>query len=363
VRVLWFNHRDPLHPQAGGAEVRIHEIGKRLVQNGCKVKLVCEKWNGAERIDFLDGIEIVRIAGKYGVHLSVPFLLNAPKEYDIVIDDIAHAVPWFSPIFTSKPVIGQIHHVHQEVLKCELNPLLARFAALAESSLRYFYKTLVVVSESTKRDLVIRFGIPQERIRVVPNGIAAEFYRPLAKSSEPALLWVGRVKKYKRVDHVLLAFQRIKKELPECKLFVVGDGDELEALCKLSRRLGLSDVIFTGRVSENEKLKLMASSWAIVSASLIEGWGMTITEGAACGTPAVAYDVAGLKDSVRDSETGLLAEAGNVSDLADKLVAVLNDDSLRNDLSRNAINYSREYNWDRSAKEFTVILEQMIDEK
>jgi glycosyltransferase involved in cell wall biosynthesis len=360
VRVLWFNHRDPLHPQAGGAEVRIHEIGKRLVRSGCSVRLVCEKWEGAQPSDVVDGIEIVRIAGKYGVHLSVPFLLNISNRYDIVVDDVAHAVPWFSPLFTNKPVVGQIHHIHQEVLKFELSSSLARFVALAESSLRYFYKTLVVVSESTKHDLVTTFGIPQERIRVVPNGIDAGFYRPMRKSSEPALLWVGRVKKYKRIDHVLLAFQRVKKELPECRLFVVGDGDELEASCKLSRRLGLSDVVFTGRVSENEKLKLMASSWAIINASFTEGWGMTIIEGGACGTPAVAYDVAGLKDSVRDNETGLLAEAGNVGDLAEKIVTVLNDDTLRKELSQNALNHSRRFSWDKAATQFLKILTDIV---
>jgi glycosyltransferase involved in cell wall biosynthesis len=362
VRVLWFNHRDPLHPQAGGAEVRIHEIGRRLVKSGCSVKLVCEKWKGAQPSDVLDGIEIIRIAGKYGVHLSVPFLLSISNRYDIVVDDVAHAVPWFSPLFTNKPVVGQIHHVHQEVLEFELNSSLARFVALAESSLRYFYKTLVVVSESTKHDLVTKFGIPQERIRVVPNGIDAGFYRPMRKSSEPALLWVGRVKKYKRVDHVLLAFQRVKEELPECRLFVVGDGDELEALCKFSRRLGLSDVMFTGRVNENEKLKFMASSWAIVSTSFVEGWGMTITEGSACGTPAVAYDVAGLKDSVRDGVTGSLAENGNIEDLAGKIVRILEDNGLRLRLSRNALEHAKRFSWDKTAKEFMKVLERGIDE-
>jgi glycosyltransferase involved in cell wall biosynthesis len=361
LKILWFNHRDPLHPGAGGAEVRIHEIGKRLVQSGCKVKLVCEKWNGSKRNDFLDGIEIVRIAGKYGVHLSVPFLLNSFNGFDVVIDDVAHAVPWFSPLFTNKPVVGQIHHVHQEVLKFELSSSLAGFVALAESTIKYLYKNLIVVSESGKRDLVTRFGVPQERIKIVSNGIDTEFYRPMRKSSEPTLLCVGRIKKYKRVEHVLAAFQCVKKALPECKLFVVGEGDGLEILSELSGRLGLSDVIFTGKISESEKLKLMASSWAVISASFVEGWGMTIIEGAACGTPAVAYDVAGLRDSIVDHVTGFLAKDGDVEALARSVIEVLENKRLRLRLGDNALQYAKGFSWQRSADDFLRVLELVVD--
>lgn len=360
MKILWFNHRDPLHPQAGGAEVRIHEIGKRLVANGHRVKLVCERWKGAKRNDFLDGIEIVRVAGKYGVHFSVPFLLNSSNGYDVVIDDVAHAVPWFSPLFTSKPVVGQVHHLHQEALKFELNPSLAGLVALVESTLRYLYKTLIVVSESTKRDLITRFRIPEERIRVVPNGVDTRSYRPMRKSSKPTLLWVGRVKRYKRADHVLQAFRLVKSSFPECRLFVVGDGDYLETLCKFSKALGLSDVIFTGKVNQNEKVKFMASSWAIVSASSAEGWGMTIVESAACGTPAVAYDVPGFRDSIRSGETGILVGDGDVGALAAGVLKILECEVFRAELSKNATFYAKRFSWDSTAEKFLKTLNDIV---
>lgn len=363
MRILWFNHRDPKHPEAGGAEVRIREVGKRLVRRSCSVKLVCERWRGSERVDFLDGIEVVRVAGRYGTHLKVPFLLNGDGEYDVVVDDVAHAAPWFSPLFTRKPVVGQVHHVHQGVLSVELSPFLAGPVALSERCLKYLYRVLVVVSESTRRDLVGKFGFSEDRIRVVSNGVDLEFYRPCEKSAVPTVLWVGRVKRYKRVDHVLRAFRLVKGEVPYARLVIVGDGDYLPVLKRMRERLGLSNVVFTGRVSEEEKVRLMGSSWIVASTSLIEGWGMTVTECAACGTPAVAYDVAGLRDSVKNGETGLLVEDGDVEALGEAIVRVLKDEELRLRLSRNALEYAKEFSWDKTAEEFMKVLQWTVNER
>ena len=362
MRILWFNHRDPKHPEAGGAEVRIREIGRRLVRMGCSVKLVCEGWEGCRDVEFLDGIEIVRVFGRCGVHLSVPFLLNGGSEYDVVVDDMAHAVPWFSSLFTRKPVVGQVHHVHQEVLSVELPPFLARFVALSERSLRYLYKVLVVVSESTKRDLIAKFGVPADRIWVVPNGVDLDFYRPCRKSDVPTVLWVGRVKRYKRVEHVLLAFKIVKRSVPDARLFIVGRGDWLKNVEAFAGRIGVSDVVFTGWIGEREKVEIMGGSWVVVSASLVEGWGLNVLEAAACGTPTVAYGVAGLCDSVRDGVTGFLARNGDVRDLANKIIRVLGDEGLRERLSRNCLEYARRFSWDRTAEEFLRVLRLVVDE-
>ena len=357
MRVLWFNHRDPLHPQAGGAEVRIYEIGRRLVQSGHSISLVCERWASSKSTDFLDGIKIFRVAGRLGLHLKVPFMLNALNDCDIIVDDVAHAVPWFSPLFTRKPVICQVHHVHQEVLDIELSAFLARLISLGERSLRHIYRAFIVVSASTKLDLINRLGVSRETIKVITNGVDSEFYRPIRKSSEPTLLCVGRLKKYKRVDHILRAFRLVKRSLPNAKLFVVGDGDHLEILKSFCERMRLPNVVFTGRVSEKEKVRLMAMSWGIVSASLIEGWGMSIVEGAACATPAVAYDVAGLRDSIQHNRTGLLVEDGNVTALADALFSILRDDAFRHRLGSNALQYAKRFSWKESADRFMKVLE------
>lgn len=362
MNVLWFNHRDLLHPQAGGAEVRIMEIGKRLVKNGFNVKLVCERWKGSECKEFLDGIEIVRVSNRYGIHVMVPFLLAKFYDYyDVVIDDIAHAVPWFSSFFTNKPVIGQVHHVHQRALASELSSIVGKFVALSEARIKGAYNKLIVVSESTKNDLIVTLGVSEEIMTVVPNGVALDFFKPAKKSSEPRILCIGRLKRYKRVNHVLQAFSKVGKFFPNAQLFIVGEGDQLNALKKQCKDLGLSNVIFTGRINDNEKVQLMASSWVIVNTSLIEGWGLTLTEAAACGTPAVAYNVPGLRDSVKNDVTGLLVESGDVNTFAKMIIRLLQNELLRNKLSENALRYAKEFSWDKTAEQFMKIIENVVN--
>ena len=354
LNILWLNHRDPKHPFAGGAEVRLHEIGKRLIQNGHSVKLICERWPGSKKTELLDGIEVVRIGNKFTIHLEVPFLVNRFNG-NIIIDDMAHALPWESQFFTHKSVIGQVHHVHQNVLNLELNPIAAQALTLSERAIKY-YKSVIVVSESTKQAL-INLGLPENRMRVIPNGVDTDFYKPTSKSPSPTILWVGRVKRYKRVEHVLYAFGIIEKQLPQSKLIIVGNGDYLENIKSLAKKLELQNIFFPGFIEEKKKAELMGSSWVIVSSSFIEGWGMTITEAAACGTPAVAYDVAGLRDSVSNNETGLLVSDGNFKALAQNMLRILQDDQLRAKLGSNALNRAKQLNWSKVAQEFNDFLE------
>jgi glycosyltransferase involved in cell wall biosynthesis len=354
LNILWLNHRDPKHPFAGGAEVRIQEIGKRLVQNGHSIKLICERWPGSKKTEFLDGIEVIRIGNKYTIHLEAPFIVNRFNG-NIIIDDMAHALPWESQFFTHKSVIGQVHHVHQNVLDFELNPIAAKAITLSERAIKY-YKSVIVVSESTKK-AIIDLGLCKSRVRVIPNGVDTDFYKPTSKSPSPTIIWVGRVKRYKRVEHVLFAFSIVEKQLPDAKLIIVGNGDYLENIKNLAKKIGLKNVSFPGFVEEKNKASLMASSWLIVSSSFIEGWGMTITESAACGTPAVAYDVAGLRDSIINDETGLLVSDGDVKALAQNLLRVLQDDQLRVKLGSNALNRTKQFSWDKVAQEFSDFLE------
>jgi glycosyltransferase involved in cell wall biosynthesis len=358
LKITWINHRDPDNPQAGGAEVRIHEICRRLVKSNCKVRLISERWNGSEETSVLDGIELIRIGGRFTEHILTPLLLKKYDDYDVVIDDMAHGIPWFSPIFTRKPVIGQIHQVQRDVFNIELSPYLARLASLSENSIRLFYRKLITVSESAKCEIINRLGISSNNIEVIPNGITIKSQKSVSKSLHPTILCLGRLKSYKRIDHLLLAFKIISRELPNARLLIAGDGDAGPLLKKMSVKMALSNVFFLGKVSEDMKARLMSSSWVVVSASQIEGWGMTITESAACGSTAVTYDVPGLRESVKDGVTGLLAKNGNIRDLAAKIIEILKNDDFREELSRNALEFSKEFSWDKSAQKFLKVLEE-----
>ncbi len=183
------------------------------------------------------------------------------------------------------------------------------------------------------------------------------------KSECPTVVYVGRIKAYKRLDHLIKAFKIVKDEVENCKLIIAGKGNQ-KPLKKLAFELGFnSSVEFYGEVSEDEKLRLLREAWVFVSPSMKEGWGITVIEANACGTPAVAYDVAGLHDSVQDGVTGLLVDNGNVKALAQTIIEVIEDEMLRLRLSKNALEYVKGFSWDRSSEEFLTVLELVVNER
>jgi len=362
LNVLWINHRDPKHPEAGGAEVRLYEISRKLARMGHRVTVVCEKVRGLPDSEVLDGVEIRRLGGKISIHVLAPlYVKRHSDEYDVVVDDIAHAVPWYSPLVTKKPVVAQIHHVHQDVLRIELSRPVAWIVSRAEKTITKMYNHFIAVSQSTKEELVKRFGIEPDRIAVVPNGIDVEKYRPGSKDSRPTILWVGRIKKYKNLDHLLRAYKIVKQKVQDAQLVIIGFGNQEERMKRLAKELELRDVYFLGKVPEETKIQWMQRAWIIAYTSTIEGWGMAVVEAAACKTPAVAYNVPGLKDSVKHMETGILVEPGNIEALAEAIIRLLKDDELRNWLAKNAYRWAQSFNWDNSAREFLKILESVIE--
>ena len=361
MKILWINHRDPEHPQAGGAEVRLYEIARRLVRMGHEVTVLCEKVDGLPSEEVLDGIKIKRIGSKTSIHLLAPYYVRKHgHEYDVIIDDIAHAVPWYSPLVTKTPVVAQIHHVHQDVVYIELPKPLAWIVNRAEKTIAKVYKHFIAVSQSTKEELVERFSIVPDRIAVIPNGVDLEKYKPGPKDPKPTILWVGRIKKYKNLDHLLIAYKMVKQEITDAQLVIIGTGDQEQKMRELARRLELRDAYFLGKVSEEEKIRWMQRAWIVVSTSMIEGWGITITEVAACKTPAIAYDVPGLRDSVKHMETGILVKQGNIGQLAETIVLLLTNSNLRLKLSESAYYYAQQFCWNKVTEHFMEIIKGVI---
>jgi len=284
MKILWINHRDPKHPQAGGAEVHLREVGKRIVNMGHEVTLISERFARCTDEDNIDGINVKRIGNMYSIHLKAPFFVRKKaKECDVVIDDIAHAVPWYSPIVTERPVIGIVHHVHQIVTPLELPFPLSVAVKEAEKTIKYFYRNIIAVSESTSYDLTNLLGVPRNRVKVIYYGVDHQVYSPeQERFEEPTILWLGRIKKYKNLDHLLMAFRLIKKELPNARLMIAGAGNYEQNIKEFARTLKLDDIVFPGMVFGESKTELLRRSWVLAMTSVIEGWGMSILEAASC---------------------------------------------------------------------------------
>ncbi len=369
MKILVINWQDRKNPLSGGAETHLHEIFSRIARWGNEVTLLCSSFNNVPKREVVDNINIVRIGERYNFNFYVPsatqYLLKK-NNYDIVIDDI-NKIPFFTPIYVKKkPILVILHHFFGHSIYREAILPSALYVNFAERLVPFIYKKKVfaVASKST-RDELVKKGIPNENIHTIYNAVLQGLKPDFAKkSSTPLIMIYGRIKKYKCPDICLHAMKIVSSQVPEAKLVVAGGGNYLPALIELSKKLGLEEnVEFLGFVPEEKKRKLLQSAWVVVNTSLKEGWGITVIEANTCGTPVVASDSPGLRDSVIDGETGFLVKHGNIENLADKIIQILRDKRLQDTLSRNAVKWASKFSWDDSAQKMLRLIQSIVEKK
>ena len=365
-KILILNWQDITNPYAGGAEVHLHEIFKRIAARHHTVMLGCCSYRNAKKYELIDDIEIYRHGNRNFFNFFVPRLyqeIRSSRKIDIVIDDI-NKIPFFTPLFVKEPIIGIVHHLFGRSIYSETSLPGALYVRTVESMIPFIYKNthFSVVSNSTEAEL-IKKGLAAENIRLIHNGVDLSRFRQTGKlkSKEPVIGYLGRIKKYKHIDHLLAAMVIIRRSVPNVTLKVIGTGDHMDSLKKYTVTLGIDDIVqFIGNVSETEKVDLLNNVWFTVNPSSKEGWGLTIIESNACGTPVIAADSPGLRDSVVHNKTGLLYPHGNVDSLAQSAIKLIHDVKLRHKLSTNAIEWSKKFNWDVSATEMLRMIDDVL---
>ena len=369
MRILVLNWLDRENPQAGGAEIHLHETFGRLASRGWEVTLTASGWPGAPDRTELDGIQVHRVGGRHSYLLKAPPFVRRTLDlqgFDLVVEDL-NKVPLFTPLWSSRPLLLLVHHLFGGTAFREASLPLAAATWLLERPIPRVYRSVpvVAVSQSTRADLVRR-GIPEHRVQVVPNGVDVDRFRPVEgegdRYPEPTLLYLGRLKKYKEVELILRAVARLRDRDVPARLLVAGRGDHEAALRDEARRLRLDDarVRFLGFVTEEEKLELLSRSWVHVLTSPKEGWGIVNLEAAAAGTPTVASDSPGLRDSVRNRETGLLVPHGDVEELARAMETLLADPERRQRMAEAGREFARELSWDRTTDRLARALEEAV---
>lgn len=368
MKILAINWQDLKNPQAGGAEIHLGEILRRITEGGNEVTLLCSSFADALKEEWIDGIRVIRRGSRYNFNLVLPFVLKSvlkKERYDIVIEDI-NKIPFYSPLFHNLPLLVVVPHLFSTTVFKEINFALGLYIYLSEKPIRFVYgnKKFMVISESTKDDLVER-GIRGEDIFVVKCGIEHALYKPNSERYPlPTIIYVGRMKKYKSVQHLILAFKLVLQKIPDANLMIVGDGDYLPELKKLSRQLKLQDKIeFAGYVSQEEKVERLQKSNVAICPSLKEGWGLTNIEANACGTPVIASDVPGLRDSVIDGKTGLLFRYGDIEGLAQKIIELLSSKDLQMKLIQGGLEWSKSFSWDKTAEETLDLIKSVVKEE
>jgi glycosyltransferase involved in cell wall biosynthesis len=355
MQIQVVNWQDRENPQAGGAEAHLHEIFGRLARRGHEVTLLCTGFAGAPSRTTLDGIDVHRVGTRYSFPLAAwPYWRRvlAPRHPDVLIEDI-NKVPLLTPWWGAPQTVALVHHLFGTTAFTEASIPIATAVWASERPLGWFYRGVPfqAVSESTRLDLVAR-GIPAAAITVIHNGVDIETLTPdpATRAPVPRFVYLGRLKRYKQIDLILQAFARLAH--PSAVLDIAGTGDDRPRLERLARSLDLGHrVRFLGFVSETGKLALLRAAWALVFTSPKEGWGITNLEAAACGTPVIASDSPGLRDSVRHGETGYLVPHGDVAALVTAMRAIADAPDLVATLGRGGRAFAESLTWDRAARE------------
>jgi len=359
-KILIFNWRDIKHDFAGGAEVYIHELAKRWVEDGNHVTVFAGNDSKSTRNDYIDGVQIVRRGGFYFVYFwaFIYYIFQFRGRYDVIID-CENGIPFFTPFYAKEKKLLVIHHIHQDIFRKGLIGPLAHFASFLEMKVMpYAYRNVqtITVSPSSKDD-IMKFNISDQTPKIIYNGVDLKKYKPAKKSERPLILYLGRLKHYKSVDVLIHAAANLLKKIPNAEFVIAGDGEEKNNLKKLVKSLGIEEHIkFVGKVSEDEKISLFQRAWVFVNPSAMEGWGITTIEANACGTPVVASRVPGLQDAVKNPHTGYLVPYGESEKFAEKIEKLITDTTLRKEMSKNAIEWSKNFDWDKSAREALKLL-------
>lgn len=368
MHILVVNWQDRTHPLSGGAEIHLHEIFGRIAAAGHKVTLLCCAHTGAPAHEVLDGIDIVRAGRRSSFNYTVALWWKrhgAALNPDIVVDDI-NKIPFLTPRFVKRPILAVIHHLFGKTIYSEAGLVAGLYVRAFERRIATVYRNtpLCVVSESTRQECE-SLGFRSDAITVIHNAIDHRHF-PMSitkKADVPTVVFVGRLKKYKSVDHVLRAAAVVHKVLPNIRIEILGTGDQLEALRILAGQLGLTDnVTFHGFVTEAEKTTWLSCAHVVVNSSVKEGWGISNIEANACGTPVISANVPGLRDSVRDGTSGLLYEYGDVGTLAQLMQRLLVDTHERERLSEGALRWASTFTWERSAREMVDLCARVIEQ-
>jgi glycosyltransferase involved in cell wall biosynthesis/O-antigen/teichoic acid export membrane protein len=359
LRVLIVNWRDVRNPEAGGAEAWTHEVARRWVAAGHDVWLLTSGFPGASRMESIDGVRVKRLGRlrRGTFHLLVQKELARLRGFDVVIDEI-NAIPFLTPLWRRRVplTVGLIHQLAVDVWDAELPRPLAAVGRWVEPRLLRLYRNVpvVAVSESTRADLE-ELGL--EHLDVVRGGLdAPPELAGVEKEPAPTFLFVGRLARNKRPDHAVEAFRAIRAARPDARLWIVGRGP-MEAELRESLPAGAE---LLGPLSRAELYERMARAHALLVPSVREGWGLVVVEANAVGTPAVGYDVHGLRDSIRDGSTGRLAPAGSPAELAAHALALVEDPDTYARTCERARAWAGSFSWDRTADELLAVVRERI---
>ena len=369
MRILAVNWRDIRDPLGGGAEIHLHEILSRAAAAGHEVELVVSRPAGAPAEETIDGVRVFRRGHWVVANFVLPGLVRSrlrARPYDLLVEDI-NKIPFYTPLYAGDvPVLAVVPHLFGATVFREANPLLASYVWAAERPLARLYRDVdfEVISPSTREDLAGR-GLDPERIRCIYCGLDHDrlsLADPPPRDDPPLVVSWSRLRRYKSVDVAISAFARIRAALPGARMTIMGRGPDEARLRALVRRRGLVGAVeFAGYLDDAELSRVLHRARVFLNPSPKEGWGLTVIEANACGLPVVASDRPGLRDSVRDHETGRLVPYGDAEAMADAALDLLRDPRCWAAYSEAARAWAATFDWDVCARESLELFAEVAE--
>lgn len=370
MNILWLKWKDRTHPEAGGAELLTEEIIKRLVEDGHKVKIITGGYKDCLQKETVDGAEIIRLGNKFTTYFKTYryYKKNLVGWSDVVIDEI-NTIPYFAKFYSKEPSVIFVHQLCRQIWFYQMIFPLSLVGYIVEPFYLWLMRksNVITVSESTKQDLV-RFGYDENKINIISEGIELSPIKNTSetkKYSQPTVLSLGSLRPMKRTIDQIKAFEIAKQEIPKLKMKIAGGGSESKygkkVLATIEKSPYSSDIEYLGRVSREYKKELMQNCHYILVTSIKEGWGLIVTEAASQGTPAIAYSVDGLRDSVIDNRTGLLSTS-NPQALSSKILKAFSLGSKEYEDQRvEALEFSKNITFKNATSDFTENIEKIRD--
>ncbi len=342
--------RDLDDDDAGGSELHAHEFMSRFAEAGLQVVHRTSAAVGQPSTAHRSGYDVVRRGSRYSVYprAVASEIVGRMGPFDALVE-VWNGVPWLSPLWCRKPRIMFLHHVHGPMWNQLLPGPFAAAGRLMETRLAppLYRRTRTLTPSEATRDELIAIGFHPDLVTAVPNGVEPFFQPGGVRSVEPLVIGVGRLAPVKRFDQLVAAAIVAHERVPNMRLTIVGEGPERSHIEGMIRANDADSwITLAGRLDEQALLDLYRQAWVVSSASLAEGWGLTVTEAAACGTPAVVTDISGHRCSVIAGSTGVLAD---LEHLGDAMADVLLDDAGRTAMGAAALARARTLTWEASA--------------
>jgi len=342
--------RDLDDPDAGGSEVHADHFMRRWAAAGLDVTHRTSFAEGLPTTAERNGYHVVRRGSRYSVFpRGVARELRSRRDYDALVE-VWNGVPWLSPVWCHKPRITFLHHVHGPMWDQLLPRPLAFMGRAVEARLAppFYRRTVTLTPSDATREELLHLGFKPDRVIAVNNGVEEMFQPADGHAAVPTIVCVGRLAPVKRQDQLIEAAVIAKRRVPDLQVIIVGEGP-LHGL--LQERIAAHQagdwIHLAGRLTHEELVSLYQQAWLVTSASLAEGWGLTLTEAAACGTPAVATDVNGHRSSVVDGVTGVLVP---LERLGETIADVLLDGERRTQMADAALARAKTLTWEASAR-------------